>query len=86
VGSSSPALIRRIQDLIMRGITSQGLRGRMLTGRKFLRWRMRSEESERSENAGALVNSIHDGKAMPNEGIALMCRRVDQIGYEREIL
>lgn len=47
---------------------------------------MRSEESERSENAGALVNSIHDGKAMPNEGIALMCRRVDQIGYEREIL
>jgi len=41
---------------------------------------MRSEEDERSENAGVLAHN--EGEAMPNEGIALMCRRVDQSGTE----
>jgi len=41
---------------------------------------MRSEEDERSENAGVLAHN--EGEAMPNEGIAVMCRRVDQSGTE----
>jgi len=43
---------------------------------------MRSEENERSENAGVLAHNIHESEAMPNEGIALMCRRVDRSGTE----
>jgi len=41
---------------------------------------MRSDENERSENAGVLAHN--ESEAMPNEGIALMCRRVDRSGTE----
>lgn len=39
---------------------------------------MRSVDNERSGNAGVLAHSV----AMPNEGIASMCRRVDRSGME----
>jgi len=43
--------------------------------KKKLRSWMRSEENGRSEDAGVLA---HVYEAMPNEGMALTCRRVDQ--------
>jgi len=39
---------------------------------------MRSVDNERSGNAGVLAHS----EAIPNEGIASMCRRVDRSGME----
>jgi len=46
---------------------------------------MRYEENERSDNAGVLAHNIHDGEAMPNEGIAWCAGGWIDRGWKRDM-
>jgi len=59
-----------------------GVRAGFKRGRLGAGVESQEENNERSEDAGVLAHTCMVVKAMPNEGIALVCRRVDRSGIE----